>query len=307
MLFSRSAALLLFFSSSLLRRPWAAAADGGGGAGRRRAPEPREGGTDLQGGIPIRRREGPEEDRRRLVSVSDSGDTTGAALPYGLPFCTSELGYTYCNIGCPSKFYAVDGTGGDMTASTCGGADWDTLLVVRQGSTNSTCSELTCVGMYLTKPPLLKATCCTPHFLANDCCCFPASTTASNDDGCGVFAGPSSVTWSSTEGVTYHIQVTGFDPSQLGTYALQVSGAGLGQTLVEMESPGKKRANGLRPLNMMTSDHAWLLSQGALPSPTRLLPATLRAHQHQLRTPRFVLMNKASLLATMAAPQCGTE
>jgi hypothetical protein len=172
MLFSRPAALLLFFSSSLPgRRPWAAAGGGGrrrAAAGRTQGPEPPEGETDLRGGIPIRRRKGPEEDRRRLETASDSGDTTGAALPYGLPFCTSEYGYTSCNIGCPSKFYTVAGTGGDMTASTCGGATWDTLLYVRAGSTNLSCSELTCVGMCLIKPPLLEATCCTPHFLAND-------------------------------------------------------------------------------------------------------------------------------------------
>jgi hypothetical protein len=66
------------------------------------------------------------------------------------------------------------------------------------------------------------------------------STTASNDDGCGVTVGPSSVTWRSEDGATYHIQVTGFKPIEFGSYTLQVTGVGSGQTLVEMELPGKK-------------------------------------------------------------------
>jgi hypothetical protein len=231
MLLSRPAALLLLllFSSSLPgRRPWAAA-DGGVVL---HGPEPREGGTDLQAGI------WSGEGRRLQQTLSATNSTAGAALPYGLRFCADERGVEYCQIGCPSKFYTVAGTGGNMTASLCGGADWDTLLVVRQGSTNSSCSELTCVGMYLIKPPFLEATCFTPHFLSNTCCCFPFSTTASNDDGCGLLQ--SSVTWKSQVGVTYHIQVTGANPLQLGTYTLQVAGVGLGQTLVETESPGKK-------------------------------------------------------------------
>jgi hypothetical protein len=146
MLFSRPAARLFFFLSSFPVR-WRARSDDGG-RGRARGSGPR-GELELKDGIPVQQRQGPEGGRRLQVALNATGDTTDAALAYGLPFCTSEYGLTLCNIGCPSKFYTVDGTGGDMTASLCGGPARDTVLVVRQGSTNSSCSELTCVGMYL--------------------------------------------------------------------------------------------------------------------------------------------------------------
>jgi hypothetical protein len=82
---------------------------------------------------------------------------------------------------------------------------------------------------------------------------------AASRDDVGCDDGQPSVTWSSTEGMTYHIQVTGFNPSVLGTYTLQVTGVGSGQTLVELESPGKKQSNRLWLLNMLTSDHSWLV------------------------------------------------
>jgi hypothetical protein len=44
------------------------------------------------------------------------------------------------------------------------------------------------------------------------------------------------------KGMTYHIQVTGFGPLDFGSYTLQVTGIGSGQTLVERESPGKMEA-----------------------------------------------------------------
>jgi hypothetical protein len=142
MLLSRPAALLFFFSS-LPVRWWARSDDGG-----------REGEPGLQAGIPIRRSKDPEEGRWLQRTVSDSGNTTtGAAPPYGLSFCTTERNVENCNVGCPSKFYTVVGTGGNMTASTCGGATWDTILYVRAGSTSSPCSKLTCTGMYLIQPP----------------------------------------------------------------------------------------------------------------------------------------------------------
>jgi hypothetical protein len=45
------------------------------------------------------------------------------------------------------------------------------------------------------------------------------------------------------EGMTYDIQVTGFDPLDFGSYTLQVTGTGSGQTLVARELPGKLEAN----------------------------------------------------------------
>jgi hypothetical protein len=154
MLFSRAAALLLpLFSSSLPgRRPWATADGGNAGAGRPGGVGPREvGETDPQGGI----RSGEGRRLQQTLTASATNSTAGAALlPDGLRFCTDEFGFQNCNIACPSKFYTVAGTGNNMTASTCGGADWDTLLYVRAGSTNSSCSELTCAGRCLIKPRL---------------------------------------------------------------------------------------------------------------------------------------------------------
>jgi hypothetical protein len=73
-------------------------------------------------------------------------------LPFGLSFCPDEYNSVSCNVGCRSKFYTVVGTGENMTASTCGGGDnWGTRLIVREGSTNSSCLSLTCAGTYLRK------------------------------------------------------------------------------------------------------------------------------------------------------------
>jgi hypothetical protein len=146
MLVSPLAALLqlLFFFSSLpgCRR---ARADGGPGL---RGPEPWEE-LELRGGVPIGRGGGGPRARRLQQTLNANGTTEGADRPYGLPFCTDERGRQYCSVGCPSKFYTVVGTGGNMTASTCEGVLWDTRLTVREGSTRSRCSALTCIGTHL--------------------------------------------------------------------------------------------------------------------------------------------------------------
>jgi hypothetical protein len=50
------------------------------------------------------------------------------------------------------------------------------------------------------------------------------------------------------EGMTYHIQVTGYDPLEFGPFTIQVTGVGSRQTLVKMDSPGKKQADKLHSL-----------------------------------------------------------
>lgn len=71
----------------------------------------------------------------------------------------------------PGLWFRVTGTGGDVTASLCSLADYDTLLSVWTGS----CSSLVCVG--------------------------------GNDDSCGL---KSSVTWTSVSGLTYYVFVCKF-------------------------------------------------------------------------------------------------
>jgi hypothetical protein len=67
------------------------------------------------------------------------------------------------------------------------------------------------------------------------------SGTGSNDNGCDDFFGLSSVSWNSTAGAIYHIQVTGYEEDNAGAYSLQVTGVASNQTLVETASPGKAK------------------------------------------------------------------
>lgn len=82
-------------------------------------------------------------------------------------------------------WYTVTGDGGQITASLCGSA-YDTQIGIFTG----TCGAFTCV--------------------------------AGNDDSCGL---QSSVSWNSSNGVTYYIYVTGFGTAA-GNYTLNVSCAG---------------------------------------------------------------------------------
>lgn len=77
-----------------------------------------------------------------------------------------------CGLSLPKYgvWYSIVGTGGDITLSTCGGANWDTQIGVYSGS----CAALTCV--------------------------------AGNNNFCGR---QSTVTFTSTFGTTYYIWVTG--------------------------------------------------------------------------------------------------
>jgi hypothetical protein len=87
--------------------------------------------------------------QRKLQRTSVSGVTTYAAIPYGLPLCRDESNRTWCSVGCWSKFYTVEGTGGQLSATTCDpGTDgnFDTRLIVREGGWREPCSLHHCVG-----------------------------------------------------------------------------------------------------------------------------------------------------------------
>ena len=100
-----------------------------------------------------------------LVGAVASGNTNPATPdPADAIFC--DTSYT----NAPGVWYTVEGTGGTLTASTCG-STYDTKVHVYTGS----CGSFSCVG--------------------------------GNDDSCGL---QSRVTFDSTLGETYHILVHGF-------------------------------------------------------------------------------------------------
>jgi hypothetical protein len=76
--------------------------------------------------------------------------------PTGLGDCGS------CSVHCLSKFYTVTGTGGEMIASTCGGiTNYPARLVVREGSTDSSCPDLLCIGTFSSPNQAQRASCCS--------------------------------------------------------------------------------------------------------------------------------------------------
>ena len=88
------------------------------------------------------------------------------------------------NFGARGVWYTITGNGNVLTAETCG-SSYDTKLFVFEGS----CEGLACLG--------------------------------GNDDACGL---QSRVQWSSTDGVTYYILVSGFSSSSAGNYTLSIPG-----------------------------------------------------------------------------------
>jgi hypothetical protein len=112
-----------------------------------------------------------------------AGTNRGATVDSEAPACGT--------IRAPGVWYTVAGTGGDMSASTCNAANFDSRISVFSG----TCGALTCV--------------------------------AENDDadGCDV---SSQVSWASLFGETYYLLVHGFDalPGRyhVGDFELSVSG-----------------------------------------------------------------------------------
>ncbi|MCB0740710.1 MAG: M36 family metallopeptidase, partial [Chitinophagaceae bacterium] len=90
---------------------------------------------------------------------------------------TTDAGVPICSgvsVTSPGVWYTFTGNGGNVTLSLCTGTTYDSKISVYSGS----CGSLVCVG--------------------------------ADDDGCGVFAGPSTVTVPTTNGTTYHVLVHGF-------------------------------------------------------------------------------------------------
>jgi hypothetical protein len=88
---------------------------------------------------------------RRSLPVATfvfSGDTTSAALSSGnlIGACSS---YIDCINGCRSHFYKVTGgTGGLITASTCGTTSFGQRTYVWKGS-SAACSSFTCTSTFV--------------------------------------------------------------------------------------------------------------------------------------------------------------
>jgi hypothetical protein len=98
------------------------------------------------------------------------------------PSCMGQV------VGFKSVWYTITGTGNTMTASTCTGTTYNTVLIVYCGS----CDALDCVG-------------------------------ASND-----FCGPQSqVSWCSQAGARYFVLVTGFQFTDAGPFTLTVTDDGV--------------------------------------------------------------------------------
>jgi hypothetical protein len=185
-----------------------------------------------------------EQQVRKLQQrTSINGSTLEAPSPYGLSLCFDETGSPlriWCSVGCPSRFYTVHGTGETMTASTCGGASFNTCLIVREGSTNSSCALLNCAGMFSREATLhlVDASAIAGAKLMLSRCISCAGPTGHNDQFCG---DQSKVTWHSETDKTYHIQVTGWDSGWslpcCGTFTLQVGGTD--EKLIEMDMPSR--------------------------------------------------------------------
>jgi hypothetical protein len=78
---------------------------------------------------------------RALQQQTFSGNLNGAPTPTGNPDCGQIP--EYCANGCHSLWYSVLGTGGPMSASSCGAADYDQVIYVFEGGR---CSSLACIG-----------------------------------------------------------------------------------------------------------------------------------------------------------------
>lgn len=126
----------------------------------------------------------PNDDCSDAIGVSCgdtvSGSTEGAS-PESVGFCGTSL------TSAGGVWYALDGTGGAITVTTCNaGTNYDTKLGVFSGS----CGSLVCVG-------------------------------GDDDDSCQFSSLRSRVTFASEEGTTYYILVTGFG-SNTGDFELSI-------------------------------------------------------------------------------------
>jgi hypothetical protein len=116
------------------------------------------------------------------------GSTTRGSTVAATTGSLVEAG-VYCGttINTPGVWYQLPGQTGRMTVSTCSSADYDSKISVYEGSA---CNRLRCID--------------------------------GDDDGCGGFSAPSTVTWDAKVGTTYYIFVHGSD-SAVGSFALSVS------------------------------------------------------------------------------------
>jgi hypothetical protein len=124
------------------------------------------------------------------------GDFCTTAIPADVPssvsgdtsLYTPDGGIPACGVlaNAPTVWYSVVGNGNRYRASMCAGTVYDGALAVYTGFD---CGALTCV--------------------------------ASDDDGCGIFAGPSEVTWDTVDGQTYYVVVGGYGTSA-GFYTLDL-------------------------------------------------------------------------------------
>jgi hypothetical protein len=115
--------------------------------------------------------------------VTVSGSTTNATFDPDAGFCGTS-------VTAPGVWYTVEGTGSEMTASTCNQADFDTKISVYTGS----CESLVCIG--------------------------------GRDDAAGCSGFTTEYSWPSQIGETYYILVHGFG-SATGDFDLTISSDGL--------------------------------------------------------------------------------
>jgi len=131
-----------------------------------------------------------------MPAFANDACVDAAPIACGATVSGSTAGATFDNVGtcgtsntAPGVWYSVVGDGGQITASTCNQASYDTKISVFTGS----CGALSCVG--------------------------------GNDDGVGCSAFSSEVTFPTTAGTTYLILVHGFGSAN-GDFNLTVTCSG---------------------------------------------------------------------------------
>lgn len=152
------------------------------------------------------------------------GSTVGAPSPTDNPICPYVQ--DYCVNGCPSLWYSVVGTGGDITVSSCGTVNYDQVYHIFEGNS---CSDLACYGTRMRRDrcdgELRWRSAAVRSCLTHTTRLVPCTgNSISFDDGCGDSYGASQATWTSQNGTVYHVMVTGVGGA-VGYYALFVTGA----------------------------------------------------------------------------------
>lgn len=167
---------------------------------------------------------------RKLQEQVFYGRIYQAPSPTGNPVCAADP--SYCVNACPSLWYRVVGTGGPITASSCGEEIYfDQIIWVFEGSS---CSSLTCIGatrlLCFVSFAWRRMSHVLPRFGTHH---IPGM----NDDGCGRAAKASVITFPTTRGALYHVMVTGYNGAT-GSYPLTITGA----DAPVLPSTGKRRS-----------------------------------------------------------------